>query len=583
MVKKLVGCIGEYKKETIQTPIFVGVECAFEVLIPLIMARLIDSGVEKGRMDIIIIYGLVLLAASMVSLAGGVTAGKTAAVAAAGFAANLRKKMFYNVQTFAFSNIDKFSAGSIVTRLTTDITNVTMAFQMIIRGAVRSPLMLVFSLAAAFSIHKGLSLIFLAMVPIMAVGLAIIMKTTFPVFDRMFKVYDKMNNRTQENLHGIRVVKAFVREKHETEEFRGISGEIYDLSSKAERILAFNMPIVQVCLYGSLLLISWFGAHVIVASGGDAALGLSTGELMSLLTYVMQILISLMMLSMIFVMVTMAKSSGERIGEILDEKTDLKNPENPILTVPSGAVEFDNVSFSYYGEGGRKVLKNVNLKIASGESIGIIGGTGSSKSTLVQLIPRLYDVTEGSVKVGGVDVREYDMKVLREQVSMVLQKNTLFGGTVASNLRWGDEKATDEELKRVCRLACADEFVEKMEGGINAVIEQGGTNVSGGQKQRLTIARALLKKPKILILDDSTSAVDTHTDAEIRKALKGELPETTKIIIAQRISSVKDLDRILVINDGTVVAFDTHDALMASCDIYKEIYESQMRGGLGDE
>ncbi len=583
MIRKLLGCIREYKKDTILTPILVGVECAFEVFIPLIMAGLIDKGIDQGDLGVVIKYGVVLFIASMISLSGGVAAAKTAAVAAAGFAKNLRKDMFYNVQTFAFSNIDKFSTGSIVTRLTTDITNLTMAFQMVIRGAVRAPLMITFSLVAAFSIHKGLSLIFLAMIPFMVLSLAAIMKATFPIFDKMFKTYDKLNNRTQENLHGIRVVKAFVREKHETEEFCGISEEIYDLSARAERILAFNMPVVQIALYTSMILISWFGARIIVGCGGDAAVGLSTGELMSLLSYVMQILISLMMLSMIFVMMTMAKTSGERICEILDEKTDLHNPENPVFSVPDGSIDFENVCFSYYGAGGKEVLKNVNLHINSGESIGIIGSTGSSKSSLVQLIPRLYDVTGGCVKVGGRDVREYDIETLRKDVSMVLQQNILFGGTVASNLRWGDREATEEEMNRACRLACADEFVSQMEGGLNAEIEQGGTNVSGGQKQRLSIARALLKHPKILILDDSTSAVDTHTDGVIRKALGEEIPDTTKIVIAQRISTVKELDRILVIDDGAVVAFGRHDELMATCDIYREIYESQMKGGLSDE
>lgn len=583
MIKRLAGCIREYKRVTILTPIAVAFECLFEVLIPLVMAGLIDYGIDRGDMGTIVKYGVILFVFAMLALVAGVAAGRTAASASAGFAKNLRHDMFYNVQTFSFANIDKFSTGSIVTRLTTDINNVQMAFQMIIRGAVRSPLMLIFSLCAAFSINAKLSLIFLAAIPFMAIALGIIMKSTFPVFEKMFKFYDQLNNRVGENLHGIRVVKIFVREKFEIENFNETSKKIYDLGSHAERILAFNGPVMQSCVYGCLLFISWFGARAIVASGGDPDLGMSTGQLMSLLTYVMQILMALMILSMIFVMMTMAKASAERISEILDEETTLKNPEDPCYEVADGSISFRDVEFSYSDDSSKNVLHRINLDIPSGQTVGIIGGTGSSKSTLVQLIPRLYDVTGGSLLVGGKDVRSYDIETLRDSVAMVLQKNELFSGTIASNLRWGDANASEEELRRACELAQAEEFVSKMEAGYDTEIEQGGTNVSGGQKQRLTIARALLKKPKILILDDSTSAVDTHTDSLIRQAFREEIPDTTKLIIAQRISSVQDADTIIVLDDGNILAKGTHDELLASCDVYREIYESQMKGGLGDE
>ncbi len=583
MIKGLAKCVREYKGDTILAPLLVGLETGLEVLLPLIMAGLIDKGIDQGNMSVIAKYGMILLAISFCSLAAGIVAGRKAAFASAGFAKNLRHDIFYNVQNFSFSNIDKFSTGSIVTRLTTDINNVQMAFQMIIRAAFRAPLMLIFSLSAAFSINKSLSLVFVLVVPIMVISLCLIMAATFKVFDKMFKTYDKLNNRTQENLHGIRVVKSFVRENHETELFKSVSEKIYKYATRGEKNIAFNMPVLQFCMYVCILVISWFGARVIVSSGGNADIGLSTGELMSLLTYVMQVLMSLLFLSMIFVMITMAKSSAERIFQILTEESDLTNGEHPVYEVKDGSIEFENVDFSYFKDENKNVLNNVNLKIDSGETIGIIGSTGSSKSTLVQMIPRLYDVTAGSVKVGGVDVREYDLETLRNQVAMVLQKNVLFSGTIADNLRWGNENATEEELQRVCDLAQASEFISKKEDGINSVIEQGGSNVSGGQKQRLTIARALLKKPKILILDDSTSAVDTKTDSLIRKAFRQEIPDTTKLIIAQRISSVQDADRILVLDDGNIAAFGKHDELLEKSEVYREIYDSQMKGGLSDE
>ena len=583
MILRLAKCIREYKKDAIITPILVAVECAFEVIIPLIMAKLIDYGIDSGDMGAVWKYGIILLLAAIVSLAGGVGAGMTAANASAGFAKNLRHDMFYNVQTFSFANIDKFSTGSIITRLTTDIGNVQMAFQMIIRGAARAPLMLIFSLVAAFSINAKLAMVFIATVPFMAIALAIIMKKTFPVFEKMFKTYDGLNNRVGENLHGIRVVKIFVQEQSEIKRFKDTSETIFKMGSRAEKNIAYNLPVMQSCVYFSLLFISWFGARAIVASGGDPVLGMSTGQLMSMLSYVMQIMMALMFLSMIFVMVTIAKTSADRICELLDEKSTLTNCENPVFDIPDGSISFKNVAFSYYDDENKLALKNITIDIPSGETVGIIGGTGSGKSSFVQLIPRLYDVTDGSVEVGGRDVREYDIEALREEVAMVLQKNELFSGTVRSNLLWGDKEATDDEIRKACELAQAQEFIDRMEQGYDTPIEQGGTNVSGGQKQRLTIARALLRKPKILILDDSTSAVDVGTDALIRKAFREEIPNTTKLIIAQRISSVQDADRIIVMDEGGINAVGTHDELLNSCEIYREIYESQMKGGIGDE
>ena len=579
MVKKLASHVREYKKYAIMTPLLVMGEVILEILIPLLMAELIDSGIDAGSMPSIIRYGVIILIAAVASLAFGVAAGKTSAVAAAGFAKNLRGDMYDHVQEFSFSNIDKFSTASIVTRLTTDVSNVQMAFQMLIRIAARSPGMLIFALIAAFGIDAQLSLIFLCVMPLLLIGLGVMIRAVHPIFNRVFKTYDKLNNVVQENLSGIRVVKSFNRQDHEIEKFEGTSEKIYMDFSKAEKIMAFINPLMQFCMYLTMLLIAWFGARAIVASGNNAALGLSTGELISLITYSMQILMSLMMISMIFVMLTMARASGERIVELLDEQSNLHDPENPVYEVQDGSIDFDHVHFSYGRSKDKEVLNDIDLHIKSGQTVGIIGATGSAKSSLVQLIPRLYDVTGGSVKVGGKDVRDYHVESLRNQVSMVLQKNTLFSGTIAENLRWGNEHATDEELRHACKLACADEFINTFEDGYQTYIEQGGTNVSGGQKQRLCIARALLKKPKILILDDSTSAVDMKTDAMIRQAFRDEIPDTTKIIKAQRAASVQDADKIIVMDDGRIVDVGSHDELMKTSVIYREVYESQNKGG----
>lgn len=579
MVKKLAKHIREYKKYAILTPILVLGEVILEILIPLIMAELIDQGIDGGSMPEIIKYGIALLISAAVALALGVGAGKTSAVAAAGFAKNLRGDMYDHVQEFSFSNIDKFSTASIVTRLTTDITNVQMAFQMLIRIATRAPGMLVFALIASFRIDAELSLIFLCVMPLLLLGLGIMIKAVHPIFNRVFKTYDKLNNVVQENLSGIRVVKSFNRQDHEIEKFGNTSQKIYLDFSKAEKIMAFINPLMQFCMYLTMLLISWFGARAIVSSGNNPDIGLSTGELISLITYSMQILMSLMMISMIFVMLTMARASGERIVELLDEESNLHDPENPIYEVQDGSIDFDHVHFSYGKSKDKEVLDDIDLHIKSGQTVGIIGATGSAKSSLVQLIPRLYDVSKGSVKVGGKDVREYHVESLRNQVAMVLQKNTLFFGSIAENLRWGNEHATDEELRHACKLACADEFINGFEDGYDTYIEQGGTNVSGGQKQRLCIARALLKKPKILILDDSTSAVDMKTDAMIRQAFRDEIPNTTKIIIAQRVASVQDADQIIVLDDGKIADVGSHDELMERSEIYREVYESQNKGG----
>ncbi len=580
MIKTLIKSIREYKTHSILTPIFVMGEVFFEVVIPLIMADLIDKGIDAGSMAVIFKLGVFLLAAAFMSLLFGALSGNSGAIAAAGFAKNLRKDMFHNVQSFSFSNIDKFSMSSIITRLTTDVTNVQQSYQMILRMAARSPFMLIFTLFAAFRINRELSLIFLGVIPILGVGLFFIIKNAHPLFRKVFKTYDKLNSVVQENLRGIRVVKAFVREDYERKKFSDISKEIYEKFSKAEKILAFNMPLIQFCMYSTMVFLSWFGARAIVASGNNDAFGLTTGQLMSLMTYVMQILISLMMLSMIFVMITISKASAERIVEIIEEKTDLKNSKNPIFEVSDGSIEFRKVSFRYSAKADRNTLEDINLKIESGETVGIIGGTGSSKTSLIQLIPRLYDSTEGVVKVGGKDVREYDLKTLRDQVAVVLQKNTLFSGTIKENLKWGDKNASDEEIKRIAATAQANRFIEEFPEKYDTRIEQGGSNVSGGQKQRLTIARALLKKPKILILDDSTSAVDTATDALIKKALLEEIPGTTKIIIAQRVSSVQEADKIIVMDSGRIVETGTHEELLQTSQIYREVYDSQVKGGL---
>ena len=576
MIKRLLKSVREFKKDALLTPFFVVLEVVMEVIIPMVMALLIDKGIDGQDMAAIWKYGIILVLCAMLALVFGAAAGTFAARASTGFARNLRHDMYYNVQNFSFSNIDKFSTGSIVTRLTTDVTNVQNAFQMCTRIAVRCPVMLVFALFMAMRINSRMALVFLAVLPILAIGMGILMKVVGPVFERAFKIYDRMNTVVQENVRGIRVVKTYVREDHETEKFEGVSGMLYRTFSKAQKTMAGVMPLMQFCMYACMLLISWFGARLIV--GGS----MPTGELTSMFSYAMQILMSLMMVAMVFVMITMAKASAERVAEILDEQSDLHNPANPIHEVKDGAIEFDDVSFSYKGDERKLALKNVNLHIKAGQTGGILGGTGSAKSTLVQLIPRLYDTTHGTVKVGGVDVRDYDIEALRDQVAMVLQKNVLFSGTIKENLRWGDENASDEELERVCRLAQADEFIQQMPDKYDTHIEQGGSNVSGGQKQRLCIARALLKKPKILILDDSTSAVDTKTDALIRKAFAEEIPDTTKIIIAQRVSSVQDADQIVILDGGTVQAVGTHDELLAANTIYQEIYNQQNRKG-GEE
>lgn len=573
MIKQLSKSIRQYKKDAILSPVFVTGEVILEVLVPTIMAMLIDNGINKGDMNYIIKVGIILIICCIGSLFCGIMSGKYAAKASAGFAANLRHDMYYKVQDYSFLNIDKFSTASIVTRLTTDITNVQMAFMMIIRIAVRSPVMLISAFFAVLKINSRIALIYLCAIPILGIGLYLIMTNAHPIFKRVFKKYDKLNAIVQENLYGIRVVKSYVREDHEIEKFDNSSQEIYDDFTKAEKLLAFNAPLMQFCVYACLLLASWLGAKYII--GGQ----MLTGNLVSITTYTFQILMSLMILSMVFVMITMAKTSAERITEILAEEPDIKDIDKPVTEVKDGSVKFEDVSFSYAKRMDKLCLSHVNLDIKSGETIGIIGGTGSSKSSLVQLIPRLYDVTEGSVKVGGVDVRNYDIEALRDEVAMVLQKNVLFSGTIKENLRWGNKDATDEELKHVCELACADEFIEQFPDKYDTYIEQGGSNVSGGQKQRLCIARALLKKPKILILDDSTSAVDTATDAKIRKAFREEIPETTKFIIAQRISSVEDADKVIIINNGKIEAFGTPDELMKTNDIYREIYISQTKGG----
>lgn len=545
-----------------------------EVLIPTFMASLIDKGINQGNMSEVLKIGGILVIFCLFSLTGGTLSAKFGADASCGFAKNLRHDMYYKVQDYSFSNIDKFSTASLVTRMTTDVTNVQNAYQMMIRIAVRAPLMLIFSLIMSFRINAKLSLLFLIVMPVLAVGLILIMNHAHPIFKKVFKLYDKLNNVVQENLRGIRVVKSYVREDHEVEKFNKVSEKIYEGFSKAEKTLAINGPLMQFCMYTATLLLSWFGAKMIVSSGGSE---LTVGMLQSLITYTAQILMSFMMLSMIFVMITMSRASAERICEVLQEESDITDPENPVYEVKDGSITFENVEFSYSKRGDKKCLDNINLKIESGQTIGIIGGTGSSKSSLVQLIPRLYDVTAGKITVGGVDVRDYDIHALRNAVAMVLQKNELFSGTIKSNLKWGDENATDEQIEHASKLAQADPFIQEFEDKYDTTIEQGGTNVSGGQKQRICIARALLKHPKILILDDSTSAVDTKTDSLIQSAFREEIPDTTKIIIAQRISSVEKADKIIVLDDGKINGFGSHDELIKTNEIYREVYESQTK------
>ena len=580
MIKRLAKCIREYKLPSVLSPVFVSMEVVMEVLIPMMMGWLIDKGIEQNNSSYVLKMGIILIVLCVFSLIFGVLAGTYAAKASAGFAKNLRHDMFHNIQSFSFANIDKFSSSGLVTRLTTDVTNLQNSYQMIIRIAVRSPAMLIFSLTMALSINAKLSLIFLCIIPFLGAGLMFIVSKAHPVFKRMFKVYDKLNTVVNENLHGIRVVKSFGREKQEEKKFRSVSGRIYDLSKKAEFYLSYNAPIMQISTYSAMLLIAWFGAKMIVNSN---ATELTTGELFSVISYTMQILSTLMMLSMIFVMLTMSRAAGERVCEVLNEKSDLTSPENAVKEVKDGSIEFENVGFSYSGNKEKFCLKNVNISIRSGETVGIIGSTGSSKTSLIQLISRLYDVTEGTLKVGGVDVKQYDLDTLRHNVATVLQKNVLFSGTIRENLRWGNENATDEEIKEACRLSQADSFINEMPEGYDTFIEQGGTNVSGGQKQRICIARSLLQKPKILILDDSTSAVDTKTDMLIRKGFRQYIPETTKIIIAQRISSIEDADKIIVLDDGEISGFGTHSELIESNEIYKEVYYSQQKGGKENE
>ncbi|MGN0700882.1 MAG: ABC transporter ATP-binding protein, partial [Oscillospiraceae bacterium] len=541
------------------------------------------NGITVGNMDEVVRYGALLMIITLGAVLCGVIAGYTASRASSYFAENVRHDLYYNVQRFSFANIDRFSTASLVTRLTTDVNNVQQAFQMITRITFRAPAMLIFAFIFAFGTNASLSTIFVAVIPFLAIVLFAIVKAAFPKFERVFKTYDKLNGVVEENLRGIRVVKSFVREEHEKSKFGKISESIYRDFTKAEKTVALNAPAMQIAVYTCMLLISWLGAHSIIAGGNVEGMGLTTGELMSLFTYAMQILMSLMMISMIFVMLTLSKASADRIVEVLNEKSTITDGEKNITEVKDGSIEFKNVCFKYFDSAERNALDNISIKINSGETVGIIGGTGSSKSTFVQMIPRLYDVTEGEVLVGGTDVRDYNLEALRNSVAMVLQKNVLFSGTIKENLRWGDENATDEQIEHVCKLACADEFIQTFPDRYDTYIEQGGSNVSGGQKQRLCIARALLKKPKILILDDSTSAVDTKTDAMIRRAFREEIPNTTKIIIAQRVSSVCDADKIIVLDNGRIVDAGSHDELYARCDIYREVYDSQTRGGEDDE
>lgn len=578
MIKTLWKSLREYKKTSLLTIGLTLFEVVFEIVIPLCMAELIDRGVEQGEMNLVLKYGLALVVFALLQLMTGMGSALAAARSAAGFAANLRQDMYDNVQTFSFSNIDKFSTSSIVTRLTTDVTNVQNAYQMLIKLAMRGPFMILFAMVVSFRINRGISLVFLALIPVLGIGLILIVRTVHPIFQKVFENYDRLNNVVQENLRGVRVVKSFHQQSKEIEKFDRVSERIYQDFAKAERLISLNTPLLQFCLYLSMLLISCLGAKAIVASGNNAALGLTTGDLTALFSYAIQILMSLMMLSMVFAMMTIAQSSAERISELLQETSDIQNPKDPVRQVRDGSICYQNVDFVYASKAGKKVIDQANVTIQAGQTVGIIGGTGSSKSSFVQLIPRLYDVSAGAVLVGGVDVRRYDLDTLRNAVAMVLQKNELFSGTIRENLRWGNENATEEEMQEACRLACADEFISAMPKGYDTHIEQGGTNVSGGQKQRLCIARALLKNPKILILDDSTSAVDTKTDALIQKAFAEYLPQTTKIIIAQRISSVQHADQIIVLDDGKISAIGKHEELLKESAIYREVFESQQKG-----
>lgn len=572
----LIKSIREFKKPSILAPAYVSMEVVIECIIPFITAQLVNQIKAGCGIDVILKYGLLLLAMAAFSLVFGRLSGTAAATAASGFSRNLRKDMFYSIQSFSFENIDRFSSSSLVTRLTTDVINVQNAYMMIIRVAVRSPLMLIFAVIMAFIMGGSLALIFVVVIPVLGVGLYLIIRNAFPIFKRVFRKYDTLNRSIQENIQGIRVVKSFVREEYEKQKFEKAAEDVRVEFTRAEKILAFNAPIMQFCLYVNMVFILTFGAYTIITAQG---INFNVGQLSSLMVYSFQTLMSLMMLSMVFVMITIADESGRRIVEVLQERSTLRNPEHPVREVKDGSIDFSGVSFRYSEKAERMALENIDLHIESGETIGILGGTGSSKTSLIQLIPRLYDATEGVVRVGGLDVRAYDIGALRNQVSVVLQNNLLFSGTISENLRWGNPLATDEELKEACSLAQADDFISQFPDGYNTHIEQGGTNVSGGQKQRLCIARALLKKPKILILDDSTSAVDTHTDAKIRKAFRDYIPDTTKIIIAQRVASVQDADRIVVLDKGGIAAVGTHAELLKTNEIYREVYESQNKAG----
>ena len=578
MIRRLARCIREYKWAALLSPITMIGEVTMEVLIPLVMASLYDYGVRLQDMQIVVTRSIQLVVCALMSLGFGVLSAVFASRAGTGFAKNLRQDMFYRVQRFSFGNIDKFSSASIVTRLTSDVANLQMTFQMMIRMAVRCPMMLILAMVSAFRLSPELARIYLMVMPIMVVALVLLTPRVFKIFDRGFKRLDKMNRVVQENIHGIRVVKSFVRDEKENEKFTDISGELLRDFSRAEKILALNNPIMMFCVYLCMLAISWFGAQMVVASGNNPLNGLTTGNLSSMFTYTTQILGGLQMLSMVFVMMTMSQTPLRRCYELLSEEPDLVSPDNAVTEVSDGSIDFENVSFRYNKEAQHRALKEVDLHIPAGATVGILGGTGSSKTTMVQLIPRLYDVTEGCVKVGGIDVRRYDLEVLRDNVAMVLQKNVLFSGSIKDNLRWGNPDATDEDMERVCRQACAHDFIMARPDGYDSKIEQGGTNVSGGQKQRLCIARALLKKPKILILDDSTSAVDTQTDALIRKAFAEEIPGTTKLIIAQRVASVQDADMIVILDNGTVVDVGDHETLLERSSIYREVFESQRKG-----